>query len=276
MHPGAWVQVLYTGLMLCGLSFWVSIVFSSQTPVRLSEGWRWLDWRPLPHDTGRVVLQGFLFSFFLQALVFGVFPEIKTAPAFVQVALMLSVYQGVIVYMIYHHFHRVRVPESEALGMGGWRLHDATWGLVGYCMVLPLVWLAMLLTEGAFDALGWEWKPQQMVQWIQVESSAGQSLALLALIGFVGPFLEEVIFRGAVFPLFCRKFGSLPGLLLQGVLFSVIHLHLGSLVPLFLLGVLLGLVYLYTQRLMACVWTHVFFNSMTLLYTLPLFAGGQG
>jgi membrane protease YdiL (CAAX protease family) len=159
---------------------------------------------------------------------------------------------------------------------GGSRLHDLTWGLVGYCMVLPPVWLCLLLSEGLFQALGWEWTPQQMVQWVSVERSSSQSLALLLLIGFVGPFLEEVIFRGVLFPVMMRKAGPLPGLFLQAGIFAVIHLHAGSMVPLFLLGILLGLIYVYTRRLMSCVWTHAMFNAMTLFYTLPLFTGEVG
>lgn len=277
MEVAPWLQLLSTLLMLCGLSFWVSLLFSGQTAPRLAEGWRWLDWRPLPHDTGRVLLWGFVVSFLLQSLAFAVIPGVRSAPAFFQIALTLLVYQGAIVWWIYRHLRRVRVPESDALGLGGGlRMYEMVWGLVGYCMVLPPVWLAMLLTEGLFQMWGWELRPQQMVQWIQVESSVPQSLALLVLIGFVGPFLEEVIFRGVLFPVLVRKTGTVTGLVLQAGIFALIHLHAGSMVALFLLGVLLGIVYVYTHRLMACVWTHALFNTVTLLYTLPLFSGGPG
>lgn len=268
------LQIVSTLLMLFGLGFWVSILFSPHTPSRVAEGGRWLDWRPLPHDTGRVLVWGFLLSLALQSLVFGLFPGLVDAPVFLQVALTLVLYQGVLVWLVYGHLRRNRIPESQALAMGhGVKLFDMVWGLVGYCLLLPPVWLTMLFTEGFFRFMDWDLELQPMVRSVRGEASVAQNLAVLVLIGFVGPFLEEVIFRGVLFPVLVRKAGVWPGLLVQAALFSVIHLHAPSAPALFVLAVVLGLQYLYTRRLMTCVWTHALFNCMTLFYTLTLFTG---
>lgn len=272
-----WLQWVSGFLMLCGLGFWVLVLFAPGTPDHLAEGGRWLEWRLFPHDMGQVLLRGLLWSFLLQGVVFGLLPGVRGAPAFFQVALTLVVYQGFLVWVVYAHLRRRRVPEDRVMGVGhGFAVEDMAWGLVGYCMVLPLVWLTLLLTKGFYQFMGWNLELQPMVQSIQVEDAPGQSLALFLLIGFVGPFLEEVLFRGVLFPVLARKIGLWPGLAGQAAIFAWIHLHAASAPALFLLGAILGLQYVHTRRLMTCVWTHALFNMMTLLYTLPLFSGGEG
>ncbi len=40
---------------------------------------------------------------------------------------------------------------------------------------------------------------------------------------FLAPFFEETVFRGYLYPLFARKLGTGPGILLTGVLFGALH-----------------------------------------------------
>jgi membrane protease YdiL (CAAX protease family) len=264
-------HILSLLLAVSGISFWGSMVFSRHTRPRLAEGWAWLDWRPLPHDSGKVLGMGFLASLFLQMVVFTSLSRV-VLPGALHMAITLITYQGLLVVVLYRHLRRTRIPESLALGFEpGNGLHDMAWGFVGYCMAMPLVYVSALLSESLFWAFNQQITLQESVTMVSEEYSVINSVLLFLMIGFVGPFLEEIIFRGVVFAILVKKFGAMGGLILQALLFALVHLHAPSVLPLFALAILLGLVYVYTRRMMACVWMHVCFNSMTLIVNLPLF-----
>ncbi len=261
--------------LLCGISFWGSIVFSTQTRPRLQEGWGWMQWRPLPRDMGTVLFGAFALSLLVQVLVSPLLLFTGDWPASLQIALTLLLYQGLISVVVYRHLHRNRISESDVFGMEpGLELHDIAWGVAGYCMVIPFVGLSVIGSELLFEVMGWEFNLQPTVELISGETSLGNSLLLFLLIGFVGPFLEEVIFRGVLFPVMVNACGRMCGLVLQGLIFAIVHLHAGSLLPLWVLGIILGFLYIHTRRMMVCVWTHACFNSVTLIMYLPMFSGG--
>jgi len=262
--------------LICGISFWGSIVFSPHTRQRLSDGWGWLQWRPLPHDIGRTLFVAFALSFLVQTVAAPLLLLTENWPGSLKIAITLLVYQGLIVVVLYRHLHRIRISESDAFGMApGYALHDLAWGVAGYCMVIPVVGLTALGSQMLFTVMGWEVNLQPAVKMISGETSPLNSLLLFLLVGFVGPFLEEVIFRGVLFPVLVEKCGVTWGLILQGLIFSVVHLHAGSALPLWVLGMVLGFLYVHTRRMMVCVWTHACFNSVTLIMYLPILSGGE-
>jgi membrane protease YdiL (CAAX protease family) len=107
-------------------------------------------------------------------------------------------------------------------------------------------------------------------------TSPREWIALVVLIGIVGPLNEEILFRGFFANAFSRFLGAGPALVLTSVLFAGSHLigldhelTLGLVVeealPLAIVGFLLGLAYWRKQSLWTAIAAHVGFNCMTLL-----------
>lgn len=256
------------GLSLFGLFFWVSILLPSASTPRMQKGWRWLQWRPLPHDLPQWMTLAFLIGLFLQYgfVTFVLTGRHETLPAGVQILISILCFQGLLAITLFARLHKARLDVPSALGLESpYRIREINAGLVGYCMALPLVGLAGLFTQGIYGIFDWEIATQPLLDSFSGVSGWMNWVTLFLLVGFIGPLLEEVIFRGFLFTWLRQKIGIHGGLWLQAIIFAVIHQHGAGLLPLFALSIVLGLAYVYTQRLMVCVWLHAFFNTATLI-----------
>jgi membrane protease YdiL (CAAX protease family) len=272
------MDLLFGILLLSGVCFWVSLLFSPGASLACKNGWGWLNWRPLPHDLPKSFLWGFLLTFVLQIVAaFWMRPRMDVLPVGVVILISIAVFQGLLALILFVHLQSAGLNTLEVLGMESpLQLRDAVWGLMAYCMALPLVALSSLFTKALFNSLDIDLTLQPMIEQLSQLSGWLNGFSLFLLVGFIGPMLEEVIFRGVLFPWLVQKTGAIPGLLLQAAIFALIHQHAASVLALFSLSILLGLSYMYTRRLMTCVWAHAFFNSMTLMYTLTVGAEGIG
>jgi len=268
------------GLLICGTFFWASLFLSKTTGEILSSGGRWLEWRPLPHDLPAFMIWGFLIGFFLQqlfAVLIFVLGLTETLPIGVMILFSILFFQGVMGLVLFLRLHRSRIEPLEVLGMEGpFRLQDLIWGLVSYCMCLPFVGLSSLFTQLFFEVFHWKLEVQPMLELFSELSGWMNWVSVFLLVGFIGPLLEELVFRGFLFTWLHQRLGFLPGLFLQALIFAAIHMHIASFLPLFVLSIILGLTYVYTRRLMACVWAHAVFNTMTLVYTFLVPSGELG
>lgn len=269
---------LLTLLLFSGVFFWISLCISRQTAGELEQGWRWLEWRPLPGDLPAWMFTAFLGSFLLQLILgagLSLAGGMESAPMLPVVLFSILSFQGVLAGVMLLRLHRARIPIEEVCGLRHpFTRRDLVWGLVGLCLALPVVALSVLVTKGLFASAGRELNLQPMVEQLGGVEGGWQWAALFLLVGFIGPLLEEVVFRGFLFTWLSQRWGRWRGLALQALVFSVIHQHLASGLTLMVLAVVLGLLYVYTRRLMVCVWTHALFNSMTLVNAMV--AGTEG
>ncbi|WP_164689404.1 CPBP family intramembrane glutamic endopeptidase [Herpetosiphon llansteffanensis] len=87
----------------------------------------------------------------------------------------------------------------------------------------------------------------------------------------IGPFLEEVFFRGYAFRALRQKLGVTWGVVLSAVMFALPHVfgvttgYIALLIPIFLGGVILAIVYHYTNNLWSAVLAHAMNNFVGFL-----------
>lgn len=90
-------------------------------------------------------------------------------------------------------------------------------------------------------------------------------LLMLAVVGVVAPFGEEIAFRGVLFPWLRDRYGVVVGALGSALFFSLMH-GLPQLIPaLFLVGAVLAMLYQRSGSLWPAVVTHGLFNSLMVL-----------
>ena len=136
-------------------------------------------------------------------------------------------------------------------------------GLLCYAMMLPGYFGLVLAWPWAMGVLELEFAPQEVAVGM-LELTRMELLVAIPLAVLVQPFLEELVFRGFLQPLFVQNLGDRGGVVVTSALFGLMHGASASL-PIFGLSLILGGVMLRTQRLFAPFLVHAVHNGLMLL-----------
>jgi hypothetical protein len=96
---------------------------------------------------------------------------------------------------------------------------------------------------------------------------AGYAIAVLGIL--FAPFMEELFFRGLLYPVLARRVGVAASVLLTAALFGIIHYPeykaWGPVFIVFLVGVILALVRAWTRSVAASFVVHAIYNGVPIL-----------
>lgn len=173
----------------------------------------------------------------------------------IQLTLYLSSYLGfkIVLGIRYHR------PVLYSLGWRPSRVNLLWVGLTGVLLAFAVSGIASLLHTPEVDS--------------PLEQFAGSAPALIAiaiLAVVVGPFFEELMFRGFLQPLLSRTFGTIAGVGGTGLLFGLLHLPEYKSVwqyafAIWIVGVVLGLVRVYTGSIIPSTVMHACFNAVSVV-----------
>ena len=88
----------------------------------------------------------------------------------------------------------------------------------------------------------------------------------LLLACFLGPIVEEIFFRGFLYPGMRKYIGVSGAMVITATLFAGVHENLFSFIPIFFLGIVLAFIFEKRRSLAACISLHVIHNSAFILY----------
>ena len=80
--------------------------------------------------------------------------------------------------------------------------------------------------------------------------------------GIIGPFIEEVLFRGLILRGFLARYSTKKAIILSSLLFAVFHLNIYQFLPTFILGIFLSWIFIKLHSLWPCIFFHAFYNSI--------------
>ncbi len=92
------------------------------------------------------------------------------------------------------------------------------------------------------------------------------TIAVCAVI--IAPVIEELMFRGYMYPAMKKFAGPLVSLFFTSLLFGLIHTNAASLLPLSVFGVVMVFLYEKTKTIWTPIIAHAFFNGATVAYIL--------
>jgi membrane protease YdiL (CAAX protease family) len=132
-----------------------------------------------------------------------------------------------------------------------------------YCLALPVLTAVTVLSGWFFR--GFDTPPHPTLIWIQVlDSPLDRSLTYLQA-ALIAPIVEEVIFRGVLYPALRERWGVLTGIALSSVLFSLMHPNLpGGFLPLAALGASFAVAFQLRGSLLPGILMHSLHNFLTL------------
>lgn len=174
--------------------------------------------------------------------------------------LLFTVFFAVVVVAVWVGVVRHGAAASSMLGL---RPVDRRWfWFAPACIVL----LSVGLDEGVLRLVravsGTDLTPQASQVIADLARTIPLALAATVAIGLLGPFAEELFFRGLVFGYVEGRFGPRAAWAASSILFALAHwepAHMALVLP---IGILLGWVRLRSASLWPCVMAHVANNTL--------------
>jgi uncharacterized protein len=205
-------------------------------------------------------------------VVFGPHPEIAKDSA---KAALLGIPIQVAMYALTVGFMAFYVREKYHVGLLG----AVRWNMP----VRKLAWFALAggsalaFASAMAEGLLHRWIPKSLP--IDQFFSNPKSAYVMAVFGvLVAPLVEELFFRGFLYPALARRLGEMWGIGLTAALFAALHgsqlaLAWAPLLVLFLVGTVLTLIRARTNSLATCVLVHAGYNLT--LFIMLFFATGH-
>jgi uncharacterized protein len=167
-------------------------------------------------------------------------------------------------YAIWQHKSSVR---EIGLRIGTfWK--DVKLGLLAYSWLLPLFFVLVILVGVIAKVFNYEPPPHALIDVLIVADKRNPFIVFYSifLACALGPFVEELFFRGFLYDAIRKRWGMPSAIILTSGFFAYVHESLFAFVPIFFLGVILA--YLREKRgsLIPSITMHIIHNSVLLTY----------
>ena len=135
-------------------------------------------------------------------------------------------------------------------------------GILGYLSSLPILCLTLLSVLITAQLLKYEPPPQPIQEIFLTEKGGNTLFTAVILVSLVGPFFEELFFRGLLYNSLKRRLKPMTSLWITSIIFSAVHANLFGFFPILVLSALLTILYEKTGSLISSVTVHVLHNSL--------------
>lgn len=169
--------------------------------------------------------------------------------------------------------HGVRWGEAFGLFRAGW---PGRW-VSAILWTLPALAGAWGIHQGSIWLLEWASVPHDSQAAVEAVRRAGAGWELGVLFVFAvltAPVVEEVLFRGVLWPLARDRGWRVAGAIGVSLLFALIHLNVAAILPLWGLGLFWIWMYERTGDLTAPILSHALFNGVNFAWLLVADPGG--
>ena len=111
---------------------------------------------------------------------------------------------------------------------------------------------------------------QEIVQTLMTNDDISLKIAIALSAIIFAPLIEEIIFRGYLYPIIKRFSHPIFSCVITSLLFAVIHSNLEGLIPLFLLAIVLTIFYEISKSIWVPILMHACFNGVNTISILIL------
>lgn len=172
------------------------------------------------------------------------------------------------VFLIYHQ--RSLLP--EALGLRPKRpALVLLWATLGFILI-RVIFMGLQeleLEKWLSDRLG-EPELQRIVSELMSTQNNQKRVTMIIAACVFAPIIEEVIFRGYLYPVIKRYTEPVIAAIFTGVIFGAIHGQIWAVIPLSIFGILLALLYEKSGSIWTCILCHAMFNSFNVYCMLTI------
>ena len=129
---------------------------------------------------------------------------------------------------------------------------------------LLVVWASLPVVYGVLLLIRWVsgvHDQQESIEFMEKGGAGWEYFAVFAVL--VAPLLEEIAFRGLLYPAIRARLGSMGALVLTSTLFGLVHVEVNVMIPLGIFGLFLGVLVERTGSILPCVVAHMAFNVLS-------------
>ena len=101
---------------------------------------------------------------------------------------------------------------------------------------------------------------------MSIETNENSNVTLLFIIEavIVGPIIEEINFRYALYELLLKKFNTKLIVIISSAIFALLHTYnIQGILSIFILAVILSLIYLYTHNIYNTILCHILYKNLS-------------
>ncbi len=174
-------------------------------------------------------------------------------------------------------FLRMQITSwSEAFGFDIQPTRALLTGLVVTLIFFPAGLLLQAASGELMTRIGHEPVEQEAVQAMRETGNLIGSVGLGLVAILLAPVVEEMLFRGLLYPAIKQKGFPRAALWISSIAFAVIHFNVAIFLPLTILAMVLTWLYEKTENLLAPIAAHALFNSISFIaLTIQKTHGGQ-
>lgn len=221
-------------------------------------GWNWIDGWGL-----------FIGAYLLKDIIYLlIFRGVKPAIPLLLVVYLLTnaLFIGLIVYFV------TRANHLSSTEMGFRFDHwpkQLLLGVSGYWAAIPTVFCLALLSQWLLKMPSFSSNP--VIEMVLKRHDRLDEIILLLMVGVIGPFCEEIIFRGFLYPTFRQKLGVFWAVLLTALIFSGLHSDPAGIFPILGLGIILNFLYETSGSILPGFIAHALWNLSVFVFLTRLF-----
>lgn len=163
----------------------------------------------------------------------------------------------------------VKVKYKQALAALGLKIKGAVkhifLAILSYIAFLPVLTFLLLLLILLAALLNYQPPQQAIFKLFLQEKRLWLLIYSTAMVVILGPFVEEVFFRGFAYNAVKRRWGAPKAAVLTAVVFAALHGNLIGFFPIMALGLLLAYMYEKTGSLISSITIHVLHNGLMIM-----------
>ena len=152
----------------------------------------------------------------------------------------------------------------SSIGLKGFKIFQGIRYIAGYYLILLalLVVLAVIASSLGAEA---PVRPDGKSGGTDALATAGSFWMAFALSVVLAPVIEEIVFRGVLFPVLGRRYGVVVGIVASSFLFTLVHINPIQMISVLPLGIYLAIMYHRTGSIYPGMILHATWNLMVLL-----------
>jgi membrane protease YdiL (CAAX protease family) len=209
----------------------------------------------------------------LAAALGKLFPDWSGAKSqLVNMVIVTLAFHGASLVWIHYFLRGEKMSWSEAFGFhSNSKRRVLTLAFVASICVLPVAWGLQQLSGLVLNSFHHAPELQQVIVELQKPDVTVAQQVFLGFLALVGaPIIEEMLFRGILYPTIKRAGYPKIALWSTSILFALIHQNVLAFLSLVFLAVILTMLYEETENLLAPIFAHSFFNAANFLMLLFL------